>query len=114
MKNFARNRFCFVSRLTPCALRLTRAAGASGKPREMLSALFEVPILVEGGAGRGEKDRVSGPCQLGCPRDRALHVAGALDLDLGAESGLDGGRGLADRQDAAGGARQCGSQRAKD
>ena len=59
---------------------LTRHAGTSvvrpapspaSKLREVAASLLEVPVLVEGGAGRREQDRVARPRRARGPRDRA-------------------------------------------
>src|SRR5262245_52655269 len=88
--------------------------GLPGQRGEVVAPLFEVSVLVEGGAGRREQDRISRPGARGRARDGRRHRAAALDGNrpgAGASKRLlDRVRGFADRQDRPGPLRDEGSQ----
>src|SRR5262245_41715690 len=71
----------------------------TSQPREVLAALFEIPILVERSAGRRKEHGVSRAGGFGRPADGLLHCPGILDLHDRGEDPLDGRRRLADRED---------------
>src|SRR6266545_1418181 len=65
---------------------------------EMPASLLVVLVLVEGGAGGREKNRVAGSGELGRAFDGPVHSPGPLDRNDAGESRLDQSGGLADRE----------------
>src|ERR1700687_4539758 len=78
------------------SLRAMGHSGAAGRARqrgEMLSAVFEIPELIERSAGGGKENRVTGTGELVRTGDRPGHRPASLGGDDTGESPLDGGRG---------------------
>src|SRR5262245_20072235 len=80
------------------AIVLPRRRGGTRERGEVAAAFFEVLVLVEGSAGRRQKDRVAGPGDLARPRDGLLHRGPALDARLAGERGFDRPGSFSDRQ----------------
>src|SRR5215470_10522533 len=85
------------------SLASLRAIADSGRPagetREMLAALLEVAVLVEGGAGRREKDDVALAGELRGPGHGSLHRPEPFDRHAPGQGLLDERRRFADRED---------------